>query len=151
MFNLIKDGTSNTFAINPATSSNYWDLVSGSFRLNITQDYDQSSGSLDLDKLPPIPQGYYSNYLLFSVASSLIPSASGNYSYTLQEGIRGSAIWGQVSQTWAAADFTWNETGPFLVPRDLDTGRLRVVGTDIPSYITYTDADQDGQYTTYHK
>ena len=151
MFNLIKDGTSNTFAINPATSSNYWDLVSGSFRLNITQDYDQSSGSLDLDKLPPIPQGYYSNYLLFSVASSKIPSSSGNYSYTLTEGIFGSAIWRQVSETWGAADFKWNDGRPFLSQRNLDTGRLRVVGTDVPSYITYTGADQDGQYTTYHK
>jgi len=151
MFNLIKDGTSNTFAINPATSSNYLDLVSGAFELNITQDYDQSSGSFYIDKLPPIPQGYYSNYLLFSVASSLIPSASGNYSYTLTEGIFGSAIWRQVSETWGAADFKWSDGRPFLSQRSLDTGRLRVVGTDVPSYITYTDADQDGQYTTYHK
>lgn len=151
MINLIKDGTSNTFAINPATSSIYHDLVSGSFRLNITQDYDQSSGSLDLDKLPPIPQGYYSNYLLFSVASSLIPSASGNYSYTLVEGIRSTGIWVQQSETFAEADFKWNDEGGFISDRNLDTGRVRVVGTDVPSYITYTDADQDGQYTTYHK
>lgn len=151
MINLIKDGTSNTFAINPATSSIYQDSTSGSFRLSITQDYDQSSGSLDLTKLSSIPNGYYNNYLLFSVASSLIPSASGNYSYTLVEGIRSTGIWVQQTETFAQADFKWNDEGGFISDRNIDTGRLRVVGTDVPSYITYTDADQDGQYTTYHK
>lgn len=151
MINLIKDGTSNTFAINPATSSIYLDLVSGAFELNITQDYDQSSASLDLGKLPPIPQGYYSNYLLFSVASSLIPSSSGNYSYTLVEGIRSSGLWGNETEKWNLADYEWSAEGSFTNQRTIDSGRLRVVGTDVPSYITYTGGDQNGQYTTYHK
>ena len=99
MINLIKEGTSNTIAISPASASIYHDLTSGSFRLNITQDYDMSSASIDLGKLAPIPAGYYNNYLLFSVPSSLIPSQSGNYSYVLVEGITGTGIWGNMIVT----------------------------------------------------
>lgn len=157
MINLIQEGTSNTIAINPATGSNYLDLVSGSFRLQITQDYDQSGDQINLEKLPPIPAGYYNNYLLFSVpvksATGLvyIPSASGNYSYTLEEGIRSTGVWGLESSTWTDADVYWFEEGTFQNRRNLDTGRARVVGNDIPSYISYTGGDQDGSYTTYDK
>ena len=69
MINLIKEGTTNTIAISPISKSIYHDLASGSFSLDITQDYDRSSGSLSLSKLPPVPAGYYNNYLLFSLSS----------------------------------------------------------------------------------
>jgi len=152
MINLIKEGTSNTFAISPASASLYQDLASGSFELDITQDYDQVSSSLSLTKLPPIPAGYYNNYLLFSVNSSDIPSSSGFYSYELVEGIAGAAaIWNTTAETWIAADFAWNATEIVTNKRTIDSGRVKVVGTDKPSYISYTGGDQDGQYTTYHK
>ena len=151
MINLIKEGTSNTIAISPATASIYHDLVSGSFRLNITQDYDMSSASIDLGKLAPIPAGYYNNYLLFSVPSSLIPSQSGNYTYVLVEGITGTGIWGNTTETFGLADFRWDAEGTFINDRPIDSGRVRVVGSDDPSYLSYTGGPQDGQYTTYHK
>jgi len=151
MINLIKEGTSNTIAISPATASIYHDLVSGSFRLNITQDYDLSSASIDLDKLAPVPAGYYNNYLLFSVPSSLIPSQSGNYSYVLVEGITGTGIWGNTTETYGLADFRWDAEGTFINDRQIDSGRVRVVGLDDPSYLSYIGGPQEGQYTTYHK
>jgi hypothetical protein len=152
MINLIKEGTSNTFAVSPASASLYHSLASGSFELDITQDYDQVSSSLQLAKLPPIPAGYYNNYLLFSVASSAIPSSSGFYSYNLVEGIAGAgAIWGTTATTFGAADFTWNASQIVDQKRTIDSGRVKVVGTDKPSYISYTGGNQDGQYTTYHK
>ena len=152
MINLIKEGTSNTIAISPLSQSLYHDLASGSFELELTQDYDQSSGSLSLTKLPPVPAGYYNNYLLFSLASSTIPSASGFYTYNLKEGIAtGAPIWVQTTTTFGAADFEWSATGVITSKRTIDSGRAKVVGTDQASYISYTDSDQDGQYTTYHK
>jgi|11_taG_2_1085331.scaffolds.fasta_scaffold14315_2 hypothetical protein len=152
MINLIKEGTTNTIAISPATASIYHDLASGSFGLDISQDYDRSSGSLSLGKLPPVPAGYYNNYLLFSVTSADIPSSSGFYTYTLTEGIAGAAaIWGSTTDTFSAADFTWSASEVVSNKRNIDTGRLKVVGTDKPSYISYTEANQNGQYTTYHK
>ena len=66
MINLIKEGTTNTIAISPATASIYHDLASGSFELDFTQDYDLSSGSIDLTKLAPVPAGFYNNYLDYS-------------------------------------------------------------------------------------
>ena len=152
MINLIKEGTSNTFAISPISQSLYFSLASGSFELDITQDYDQSSSSLALTKLPPIPAGYYNNYLLFSVNSSDIPSSSGFYTYNLVEGLAGAAaVWNTTAETWASADFNWNAASVVSSKRTKDTSRLKVVGTDKPSYISYTGGDQDGQYTTYHR
>jgi len=152
MINLIKEGTINTIAISPATASIYHDLSSGSFTLDVTQDYDQSSGSLSLTKLAPIPAGYYNNYLLFSVPSSTIPSSSGFYSYELVEGTAASgSVWGTATAVFGSADFTWSASQVISNKRTIDTGRVKVVGTDKPSYISYTEANQDGQYTTYHK
>jgi len=152
MINLIKEGTTNSIAISPISKSIYHDLASGSFELDISQDYDRSSGSLELTKLAPVPAGYYNNYLLFSVASSAIPSSSGFYTYTLKEGIAtGAPIWGQTTTTFGAADFNWDAGTVLLNKRPIDTGRLKVVGTDQPSYISYTGGDQDGQYTTYNR
>ena len=150
MINLIKEGTTNTIAISPATASNYHDLASGSFELSITQDYDRSSGSIDLTKLPPVPAGYYNNYLLFSAPSSEVPASSGFYTYTLVEYIAADDRWSQVTDDWSLASWKWSE-GARSGLRSIDSGRLKVVGTDQPSYISYTDANQDGQYTTYNR
>ena len=152
MINLIKEGTTNTIAISPISRSLYHDLTSGSFELEYTQDYDQSSGSIDLTKLAPIPAGYYNNYLLFSLSSTNVPAYSGFYTYNLVEGIAGaSAIWNTTVSTWQAADFAWNASQIVSSKRTIDTGRVKVVGTDQPSYISYTEANQDGQYTTYNR
>ncbi len=152
MINLIKEGTTNSIAISPISKSIYHDLASGSFELDISQDYDRSSGSLQLTKLPPVPAGYYNNYLLFSVASSAIPSSSGFYTYELREGIASpAAVWSTAADTFGAADFNWDAANPITNKRTIDTGRLKVVGTDKPSYISYTGGDQDGQYTTYNR
>lgn len=150
MINLIKDGSSNVIAISPATASSYHDLVSGSFRLNVTQDYNQTSASLDIDKLPPVPVNTANKYLLFSVPSSEIPSASGFYSYDLVEGIYGSAIWAQVAETWGAADIDWNDGRPFLNRRTIDSGRVKNVGSDVVSFTSYGGGPQNGYYKTYN-
>ncbi len=153
MLNLIKPGTTtNTLAISPATASIYHDLASGSFELELTQDYDLSSASIDLGKLAPVPQNSLGRYLLFSAPSSQIPSASGMYTYNLVEGIAGAAaVWSTTADTFGAADFNWDAANPITNKRTIDTGRLKVVGTDKPSYISYTGGNQDGQYTTYNR
>jgi len=150
MINLVKEGTSNTFAISPATASLYHDLASGSFELDYTQDYDKSSGSLDLTKLPPIPAGYYNDYLLFSLPSSDIPARSGFYSYDLREYIAGTDVWSLVTSDWDDAEWKWSE-GAKSGLRTIDSGRVKILSTDQPTYVTYVGGDQDGQYTTYNK
>ena len=152
MINLVREGTTNTIAISPASASIYHDLASGSFELDITQDYDLSSASLQLTKLPPVPAGYYNNYLLFSVASSYIPSSSGFYTYELVEGIAGAAaIWSSTTATFGAADFNWDASQIVDNKRTIDEGRIKILSTDQPTYTSYVGGDQNGQYTTYHK
>ena len=150
MINLIKEGTTNTIAISPVSQSSYHSLASGSFELDFTQDYDKSSGSIDLTKLGSIPAGYYNNYLLFSLPSNNVPAYSGFYTYDLVEYIAGTDQWNQVEVEWSLAAWQWGE-GSKSGLRTIDTGRMKVVGTDQPSYISYTEANQDGQYTTYNR
>lgn len=132
MLNLIKPGTTtNTLAISPATASIYHDLASGSFELELTQDYDLSSASIDLGKLAPVPQNSLGRYLLFSAPSSQIPSASGMYTYNLVEGIAGAAaIWSTTADTFGAADFNWDASQIVSNKRSLDQGRVKVEGDD---------------------
>jgi len=132
MLNLIKPGTTtNTLAISPATASIYHDLASGSFELELTQDYDLSSASIDLGKLAPVPQNSLGRYLLFSAPSSQIPSASGMYTYNLVEGISGPPlIWSTASDTFGAADFNWDAGSVVTNKRTLDQGRVKVEGDD---------------------
>lgn len=150
MINLIKEGTTNSIAISPISKSIYHDLASGSFELDFTQDYDKSSGSIDLTKLAPVPAGYYNNYLLFSLPSSKVPAQSGFYTYDLVEYIAGTDQWNQVQEEWSLAAWKWSE-GSKLGLRTIETNRMKVVGTDKPSYISYTGGNQDGQYTTYNR
>ena len=150
MINLIKEGTTNSIAISPISKSIYHDLASGSFELDFTQDYDKSSGSIDLTKLAPVPAGYYNNYLLFSLPSSEVPAQSGFYTYTLNEYIATDDRWNQVQEEWSLAAWKWSE-GARSGLRTIDTNRMKVVGTDKPSYISYTGGNQDGQYTTYNR
>lgn len=150
MINLIKDGSTNVIAISPATASSYHDIASGSFRLDITQDYNQTSESIDLTKLPPVPVNTANKYLLFSLESSEIPSASGFYSYDLVEGITSTGIWSTTTETWGLADFKWNAEGAFTNDTTIDTGRVKVVGSDVVSFTSYGGGPQNGYYKTYN-
>ena len=152
MLNLIKPGTtSNTIAISPLTASNYHDLASGSFELELTQDYDLTSSSIDLQKLAPVPQNSLGRFLLFSAPSSQIPSASGMYTYNLVEGIAGAAaIWETTTDTWIAADFAWNASEVVTNKRTLDTGRAKIEGSDTITSNQYAGGPGlYGAYTTY--
>lgn len=150
MLNLIKPGTTtNVLAISPLSSSLYHDTVSGSFKLNITQDYNQTSASLNLDKLAPVPQNSLGRYLLFSVTSTQIPSASGMYTYNLVEGITGTGVWANTTEQWGAADFKWNAEGAFQSDRVIDSGRVKVQGSDEVPNSYYNGGPQYGAYSTY--
>ena len=152
MLNLIKPGTTtNVLAIAPLSASIYHDLASGSFELDITQDYDLTSSSLSLGKLAPVPQNSLGRYLLFSVTSTQIPSASGMYTYELVEGLAGAAaIWQSTTDTWAAADFNWDASQVVSNKRTIDTGRVKVQGDDTITSTQYAGGPGlYGSYKTY--
>lgn len=152
MLNLIKPGTtSNTLAISPISESIYHDLASGSFELELTQDYDLSSASIDLGKLAPVPQNSLGRYLLFSAPSSQIPSASGMYTYNLVEGIAGAAaVWSTTADTFGAAAYTWNASSIISNKRTIDSGRVKVQGDDTITSTQYSGGPAlYGSYQTY--
>ena len=152
MLNLIKPGTTtNVLAISPISESNYHDLASGSFDLDITQDYNLTSASLRLTKLAPVPQNSLGRYLLFSVTSTQIPSASGMYTYKLVEGIEGAAaIWGTTKATFGSADFDWDASEVIQNKRTIDEGRVKVEGSDTITSTQYGGGPAlYGSYKTY--
>jgi len=152
MLNLIKPGTTtNVLAIAPITASALHTNVSGSFTLNITQDYDLTSASLDLSKLDPVPQNSLGRYLLFGATSSEIPSASGMYTYGLEEKLLApAAIWGTTIQAFGLADYTWDSENVITLRKTIDTGRVKVEGDDAVTSTQYGGGPSVyGAYKTY--
>jgi len=146
MINLIKEGTSNTIAINPATASirSNWDLI-------LTQDYDLYSSSISLGLIGD-DISVYNKYMVFGLSSSAIPSASGMYTYQLEEYSTASLIWNLAAENWIEEEALWSDSTGKNSERVIDTGRAKVVGTDTPTYGTYTgSASNTGAYITYYR
>jgi hypothetical protein len=140
---------SQTIAIWPEIDSIYYNNISGSFILDYSQDLDRSSGSIDLT-LQNTPDSV-SPRLVFSLANANVPQFSGYYTVELFERIGARlATWGETTDTWIAADYTWNATTDIVSSRQLDTDRAWVSGSDDSSFTQYASANEDGQYTTYH-
>jgi len=140
---------SQTIAIWPEIDSIYYNNISGSFILDYSQDLDRSSGSIDLT-LQNTPDSV-SPRLVFSLANANVPQFTGYYTVELFERIGARlATWGETTDTWIAADYTWNATTDIVSSRQLDTDRAWISGSDDSSFTQYASANEDGQYTTYH-
>tara|TARA_R110000803_G_scaffold38300_3_gene82670 strand:- start:1212 stop:1652 length:441 start_codon:yes stop_codon:yes gene_type:complete len=146
MINLIKEGTTNTIAINPATAS-----IRTSFDLNLTQDYDLYSSSISLGLIGD-DTSVYNKYMVFALSSSAIPSASGMYTYQLEEYSAFNLKWNTAAENWIDEENEWSDSGGKNLERVIDTGRAKIVGTDTPTYGTYTgSASNTGAYITYYR
>lgn len=132
----------------PEITSSYVGNPSGSYFLNYIQDYDQSSGSVNLT-LTNTPSRVDPR-LQFSLNKSTLPQYTGNYTITVTEGIVGSVTWGSATVKFGQADWKWGDTNPTTRLRTLDTDRAWVSGSDVPSFTQYISPDEDGQYSTYH-
>ena len=147
MINLIKEGTSNTIAINPATAS-----IRSNWDLNLTQDYDLKSSSISLGAIGSETLDAFDKYMVFGLSSSAIPSASGMYTYQLEEYSAFNLKWNTAAENWIDEENEWSDSGGKNLERVIDTGRAKIVGTDTPTYGTYTgSASNTGAYITYYR
>ena len=147
MINLIREGTSNTIAINPATAS-----IRSNWDLNLTQDYDLKSSSISLGAIGSETLDAFDKYMVFGLSSSAIPSASGMYTYELEEYSNTNLVWGQTYSEWKDEEALWSDSSGKSSERVIDTGRAKIIGTDTPTYGTYTgSASNKGAYITYYK
>lgn len=132
----------------PEATSSYFSNPSGSFKLNYTQDYDQSSGSVSLTLLNTPSR--VDPRLEFSLDKSTLPTYTGNYTITITEGLVERKIWGSTSTQYSLASWKWSDTGPQTGINTLDTDRAWVSGSDVPSFKQYVSPDEIGAYSTYN-
>lgn len=149
MINFHKAGTSQTIAIWPEVSSSYAASPSGSFYLELTQDYDQSTTEVAVDVLNT-PTSFQPR-LIISVPTDQIPAYSGYYDVKLYEFIIVDAlIWSTTNITWSDAAIKWSAPSGKSEVRLLDEDRGHVSGSDYPTTNQYLSPNETGSYTTYH-
>lgn len=151
------------------TASSYpINTVSSSFSLEVVQEYDRSSGSLDLT-LINIPNKVTPR-LVFSYNRNEVPQYSGQYNATVKETKLARRKWGTTHTQWSSATWKWSDV---LSPSEvnvIDIDRAWVSGSDFASFDVYTSSssetiyesgssypaveyaspDETGAYTTYH-
>jgi hypothetical protein len=132
----------------PDTTSSLAGNVSASFSLDYVQDYDKSSGSLDLT-LQNTPNRVDPR-LQFRLDRSTLPIYTGNYTITIKEGLVDRRTWSLTNLLWTGANFKWSDTDPVSITTTLDTDRAWISGSNVPSFKQYESPNEIGQYTTYN-
>ncbi len=147
MINLNRAQNTNTIAIYPESASIYYNNPSGSFELQVSQDYNRNTGSIPLALLNSPTE--FSPRLVFQILGSTIPSSSGIYTYTLEEFITVSNTWIEQNTIWSLTDLQWGSGEDKSSARTLDVDRAWISGSDIPEFNQYVSPDEDGYYVTY--
>lgn len=122
--------------------------TTSSYKLNLTQDINLHSGSLDVVKINN--PNRLSTYLVLQYNGSNLPTGSGQYSYTLNlpDTIQ-AEIWGETTFTFGNANFKWGESAT-VTGSQLAEGRAYVYGTNDPTFNNYTTDNEQGSYITYY-
>jgi len=144
MLQLSKNKANNTIAIYPEVAPTGSAL---GIRLSGSQDYDRNpsviGGSL-------ITGSESSPWVIAALTSSMIPDASGLYTYEVYDlySLGNALIWDQTTTEWQLETALWNQGG--LIPNQLlTTVRAYVSGADVPVFTQYESPDENGAYTTY--
>ena len=135
-------------SVYPEVTSSLASNPSASFKLNYAQDYDQSSGSLDLPLINT--PNRVNPRLTFRLTNETIPSASGFYTIEIEEGLVQRRTWSATDTKWSLANFEWSDTTPISGFTILDNDRAWISGSDNPAFTQYTSPQENGQYITYH-
>lgn len=151
------------------TASSYpIDTVSQSFALEVTQEYDRSSTTIDLT-LANNPNTY-SPRMVFTLNRGQVPQYSGQYDAQLLQYQLQRPVWGTTNKQWTAANWRWSSQLVPLSSSIIDFDRAWVSGSDFQSFDVYTSSssdtiydsgssypatqyvspDEDGAYITYH-
>jgi hypothetical protein len=147
MINLTRAQTTNTIAIYPESASIYYNDPSGSFEIQVSQDYNRNTGSIT-PLILNVPSAF-SPRLVFEILGTELPEESGLYTYTLQEFLSTTNTWIEQNTLWFLTDLQWSTGKDKSTERNLDIDRLAVSGSDTPSFNQYVSPEETGYYTTY--
>lgn len=141
MLRLNKSNTAQDVAIYLDTTSSIDSLI-----LDYQQDYDLSSGSIDLDVAST-----KGKYRIGIISGSEMPANSGQYTIDIFSGSFEPAIWSTTPNTYASVDSVWSNFGTFQRSSDLlRTIRAYVSGSNDVVFNNYVSPNESGSYTTYN-
>lgn len=147
MLQFDKSKTTNTNAVyldQVNTSSGYYDNLV----IEYSQSYDLSNGLIELTttSAPTL----YSNWLVFQVSGSFVPSYTGQYNMDVYTGLFIDAVWNQINIAWNSYNETWDSAGYYAPDEFLYNDRAYVSGSNESSITQYVSPDENGTYTTYN-
>lgn len=140
MLRLNKSNTSQTIAIHLDTTASMDSLI-----LDYSQDYDLSSGSIDMDVAQT-----KGKYRIGVISGSSMPANSGLYTIDISSGSIAPAIWGTTTDVWSTITSTWSNYGTISRGATLRTIRAFVSGSNDVVFNNYVSPNESGSYTTYN-
>lgn len=116
-------------------------------RFSGSQDYDRSASSWDANVLSNVAD---TPYVIAQFSGSVLPSASGLYTYDVFELTVGAPlIWNTTNIQWQLANTIWNAAGGTTIGDKLTTTRAFISGSDVPVFTQYESPNENGAYITY--
>ena len=142
MLQLNKSQTTNTIAFYPN------ELTTGSLvYFSGSQDYDKSTSSF---AATIISNPLTTPWIVAQVSGSLLPSASGQYTYDVYDlNIGGALVWNLANTNWNEELTVWNDTSSISVGDLISNERAFISGSDVVPVTEYVSPDENGAYITY--
>lgn len=150
MINLYTLHPTSSFTFYPDVEYNY--NSTGSYALNLTQDYDQSFSQVEnLKRLNTDVANNKSHLIVLQAysGSSRIPSPAGQYTAQLLFGEETPTKWGEANTKFGSTNEKWGSADSFS-GSVISTDRAYVHGDNLQTITTDTSTDQTGAYITYN-
>jgi hypothetical protein len=144
MLQLNKSQAVNTIAIYPNEV-----VTSGSELLMVyTQSYSNTvTGSIQASV---ISNPSNTSWVIAQFSGSLLPSASGQYTFDSFELIAsGSAVWNLDITQWQAASTNWESASGTLLGDLISTDRAIISGSDVTPITEYVSPNENARYIVY--
>ena len=144
-FNRSKNINTNAVYLDQVnTSSGYYDNLV----IEYSQSYDQSNGLMEL--ITTSTPTNYTNWLVFQISGSFVPSYTGQYDMSVYTGLFIDAVWNQIDIAFNSYNETWDTAGYYAPDELLYSDRAFVSGSNESSITQYVSPDENGTYTTYN-
>lgn len=144
MFQLNKSQTVNTIAFYP----NVLPASGSGLLMYLTQSYSNTvTGSIQANI---ISNPATSPWVVAQFSGSLLPSASGQYDFSIYEySAGGAAIWNQTIDQWQAANTIWNDASGSILGDLISEERAIISGSDVAPITEYVSPNENARYTVY--
>jgi len=143
MLQLNKSQAVNTIAFYP----NILPASGSSVLLEFTQSYSNTvTGSIQANV---ISNPANTPWVVAQFSGSLLPSASGQYSFNIYELEQGPAIWNLDYDQWQAANTNWEVASGSILADLISEERAIISGSDVTPITEYVSPNENARYKVY--